>query len=263
MTFSTRHGYNSQGIPITVREDAPADLRFAVVGIARNKCGVSSDRLGQLICGVLFVAPDEGNWSEGNVWGEVQLLMRQCDWFKVYDVAEEIWRSLELQGPEHEYQGIYASELNRFFCERGIGWELRDDVGIVFRGDETFTQITEPAEAALRDAGRDVAAQEIHEALRDLSRRPADLTGAVQHAAAALECTARDLTGDPKATLGPLIKKLGLPKPLDEAVEKLWGFASNNARHLNEGGKLAGEDVQLVVQVACTICIYLTAKPSA
>lgn len=108
--------------------------------------------------------------------------------------------------------------------------------------------------------GRATAATEVHEALRDLSRRPADLTGAVHHSVAALECTARDVLGEPKATLGPLIPKLNLPKPLDTAVEKLWGYASNNARHLNEGGELVVEEVELVVSIACAVSTYIAKR---
>jgi len=49
---------------------------------------------------------------------------------------------------------------------------------------------------------------ELHEALDDLSRRPEpDLTGAIQHAMAALECVASDTYGNPKATLGDIIKR--------------------------------------------------------
>ena len=49
----------------------------------------------------------------------------------------------------------------------------------------------------------------IHEALQDLSRRPQpDLTGALQHALAALECLARDVTGENKPTLGQLMRDI-------------------------------------------------------
>ena len=114
----------------------------------------------------------------------------------------------------------------------------------------------------LQGSGRTTAANEIHEALRDISRRPVpDRTGAIQHAIAALECTARDITGEPNATLGALVPKLDLPSPLDTAVNKLWGFASDRARHLREGKSADGAEAELVVSIACAVCTFL-AKPS-
>ena len=86
------------------------------------------------------------------------------------------------------------------------------------------------------------------------------MTGAIQHACAAMEATARDLAGDSKATFGQLIKRLDLPKPLDTAAEKLWGYASNNARHGLEGQQVETPEAELVVSVACAVCTYLAKR---
>jgi hypothetical protein len=139
---------------------------------------------------------------------------------------------------------------------------LKDPEGIVFRGGEAFAATTSLAAKVLHSSGRKVAASEIHEALKDISRRPApDLTGAIQHSIAALECTARDVTGDPKATLGALLPTLDLPRPLDVAVQKLWGFASERARHLREGTVVDANQAELVVSVACAVSIFLVRRP--
>ena len=95
-------------------------------------------------------------------------------------------------------------------------------------------------------AGRTTARDEIHDALTDLSRRPnPDLTGAIQHGMAALECVARDACGDPKATLGDILKRHPdlIPKPLDTAIDKAWGFASEMGRHIREGREPEGASV--------------------
>lgn len=119
------------------------------------------------------------------------------------------------------------------------------------------------ATETLEDAGRSTASREIHEALRALSRRPeADLTGAVYHCMATVESVARDASGDPKATLGEILKRLPhlLPKPLDQAASKLWGYASDQAHHMNETNILEREEVELVVGVAASLATYLTKK---
>jgi hypothetical protein len=156
----------------------------------------------------------------------------------------------------------FQHALNEFFVEEGIGWQVIDGE-IVTRGTEAFEASIQSAVDALASAGRTAARQEIHEALTDLSRRPdPDLTGAVQHAMAALECVARDVCGDQHATLGEIIKRYPgtIPKPLDDAVSKAWGFASETARHVREGQKLARKEVELIVGLAATVTTTLVAK---
>lgn len=110
--------------------------------------------------------------------------------------------------------------------------------------------------------GKQTTATELHEALRDLSRRPnPELTGAIQHGIAALECLSKDLTGS-KDTLGTLVKNNPalFPSPLGDAISKVYGFASNNGRHLNEGGEPSFEEAELVVGLSGVLCRYLGRK---
>lgn len=185
--FSDRHGYTANEPEITVREDAPADLRYAVPQIAKA-AGMSTKAIRDVVCQVLFVAPNDNNWSEPNVW--IIDLLERCEWFKVYDIAEALWRSLEY---DFERQQLFQDELNRFFREKGIGWELKDSEGIVFRGSEAFSATTAEAAEVLEETGRSTAATEIREALRDISRRPVpDRSGAIHHAMAGMHGTRRD-----------------------------------------------------------------------
>ena len=97
----------------------------------------------------------------------------------------------------------------------------------------------------------------------DLSRRPKpDLSGAVYHAMGALEAVARDLADNPKATLGQIIKRQPdlLPKPLDTALSHLWGYASNEARHVQEGREPNRKEAELLVGLAAALVTYLTRK---
>lgn len=107
------------------------------------------------------------------------------------------------------------------------------------------------------------AHNEIHKAIQDLSKRPeADLTGALQHGMAALECIAREAASDRTSTLGEIIKsnKDLFSPPLDKALEKLWGFASEKGRHLREHEEPAREEVELVVGIAVVVATYLGRK---
>jgi hypothetical protein len=255
--FSDRHGYSARSAEIIIREDAPEELRYMVAHIARM-VGMTPSAIRNVVCEVLFVAPDRDNWSDPNMWDEVQALLRTCEWVKVYDVAETLWRNLE-EWPDDQLR--YQDELNRLFREKGIGWELKDGIGIVYRGEEPFEAATSEATKILAETGRTTAAGELREALSDLSRRPnPDVSGAIQHAIAALECVARDIARDRKRTLGELIPKLGLPRPLDEAVIKLWGYASERARHRREGEAVSDDEAEMVVSVAAAVSTFLAKR---
>lgn len=212
------------------------------------------------ICEVLRVPPDPSNWSDyPNVWEEVKSLIEDCPWFKVYDIAESLCAALGNDFPERSE--AFQHRLTQYFVENGIGWQITEG-RIVYRGAEAFSVATREAVEILEETGRSAAATEIHEALQDISRRPTpDVTGAIQHAIAALECTARDVTGEPNLTLGRLVSRLSLAAPLDTAVEKLWGYASERARHIREGQKVGTEEAELVVSVACAVCTFLTRRP--
>lgn len=262
-SFSRRNRLAEAG-EITIREGAPEGLRFAVLEAARE-IGWSPSRLRDIVCKVLRVAPNSSNWSEyPNVWNEVQDLVQNCAWYKVYDIIESIHRRM-VENDASRYgtdAERFAAEMNAIFVEDGIGWQLVEGQ-IVTRGDEAFESVVHAAGAALTETGRPTAAGHIHEALQDLSRRPvADLAGAIYHAMGALEAVARDVTGDSKATLGEVLKRNPglLPKPLDAALEKVWGFASNEARHVEEGREPSREEAELIVGLAAVLATYLTRK---
>ena len=263
--FSQRHGFKQlYEVPISIRTDAPIELRGEVVELA-YECGFRPISLRQVICRAFRKRPNKNNWSEyPNIDGELRSLIDDCDWYRVYDAIEAIAASMRDDPFSYEYEK-FETELNEYFIENGIGWQLAKGL-IEVRAGGAFERSTHQATADLQEAGLNTTGNELHEALIDLSRRPEpDITGAIQHAMAALECVARAATGDSKATLGEIMKRYRdlMPRPLDEAVTKLWGFASENARHMNEGSALAFEEAELVVTTVASLCTYLAKKHPA
>lgn len=263
--FSTRHGYSQPDAEITIRNDAPDELRGVVRQIT-YEAGLSPKPFREIVCRVLRTRPDSGNWSEyPNIDEEVEILLDSCDWFQVYDTIEETYKTMGNRWvrPSGELQSEYFSnEINKYFCKAGIGWQLRNGL-IEFRGPEIFEQTVRSSIDTLISSDRPTASTELHEALSDLSRRPKpDITGAIQHAMGALECVARDVTGNQSATLGEIIKRNPdlIPKPLDKSVEKAWGYASEMGRHLREGRVPEIEEAQLIVGLAGALSIYLSKK---
>jgi hypothetical protein len=267
-SFSKRHGF-VQAKPITIRQEAPESLRYFVLQTVVD-LGYQPSLLRSILCAVLRTRPDPNNWSEHpNVWSEAQDLMFGCPWYKVYDIIEalhahfaECDQNMYSRSAGLAVADRFAEAINQFFVEEGIGWQLLNGE-IVTRGSEAFETAVNTATAELNREGRPTAATHIHEALQALSRRPTpDLSGAVYHAMGSLECVARDIAGDERATLGEILKCQAaiLPKPLDEAVSKIWGYASNQARHVAEGRATDREEAELIVGLAATVATYLTRK---
>ena len=226
-------------------------------------CVYDGDQLQDILCRILLEFPNPANWSEyPNVDFEVDELMGKAPWFHIYDFAEELHALLAKRGVDGVQAAEFADKINLVFRRKGVGWQLVDGQ-IQMRGPEIFEQTAHAAVELAAKSGREVARHELQEALQDLSRRPKpELTGAVQHAMAALECIARDVTGDPNLTLGEWLKKNPqfFPQPLGTAVEKLWGYAAEYGRHIREGRPATYEEVEMVVGIAGSLSVYLLRK---
>ena len=260
--FSRRFGHGHEKLEISIRDDAPEEVRAAILQIAVGDLGLGPSFLRDVLCTVLRKFPDQSNWSEyPNVWMECQQLIEGCPWYKVYDFVEIMYRQLAESGNSVRAQR-WESLINEYFLEAGVGWRLVEGL-LESRGPEAFEEVVDTARKSLGQSGLSTARQEIHESLRDLSRRPGpDLTGAIQDAMAALECTARNAVGDEHATLGEILKRYQsvFPKPFDEALSKMWGYASEMARHLREGRTPNLAEAELIVGVAASACNYLASR---
>ena len=253
-TFSERFDYKPNAVEITVREDAPEALRVGLISLARSM--MKPEKVRDVVCQFLLKRPDPNNWSEGNIESEIADLMDNADWYKVYDFAEYLHRKLS---PNHLAAYKVEQGFNQICQEYGIGWKMENG-NIFVRGEEGFEMGVQKAQQTMWECGVQTARTELHEALKDISRRPkADVTGAIQHALAALECVARNV-GQTKETLGSAVKSLNLPSPLDIAVKKLWGYASNNGRHLFEGKEPDFYEAELIVGLAASLSVYILRK---
>ncbi len=257
VTFSKRLGHFSlKEKEITIRDDAPEGLRN-YIRIAYYDLGKNPSALLPTICKVLKVSPED-NWTEfPNIDCEIKSHLENCDWFYIYDILELTIAKLNPQDAEK-----FTNEINEYFVINGIGWKIVNGQ-VETRGDEVFETAINTVVSVLETANLQTAKTEIREALNDLSRRPApDITGAIQHSLACLECVTREITGDRNSTLGALMSKFPgvIPPPLDIAVSKIWGFTSEQGRHLREGQAPEYLEAELVVEVTTAISTYLGKK---
>ena len=263
--FSKRYGFRTRPVDM-VREQAPEALRsfvlFHLSSIARRDIHLVRD----VVSHTARYIPNPANQTVAEIWNEVQSGVRTCEWFLVYDLIEEIYRALQWS---NDRQDAFVTEMNEFFREHNIGWQLRAipvagihllAPEIVIRGSEAFEIPVSAAMQALETSRRSAAQTELREALQDLSRRPVpDLTGAVHHAMAALECVAADVCGETGETLGQIVKRHPdrFPAPLGDAVSKMYGFASDRARHVKEGKALLQKEAEFIVAIAAALTTFL------
>jgi len=255
-SFLERHNIPVPEPPIAVHDDAPSAVRRGVYTIA-IQVGVGWADLWVLVRNRIAVS----NYSNTTTLDQLVIdAFEECEWYEVYDLAEIFYRAI--------YSGMgtlaetYQRLLNNTFRKHGVGWWMNNGL-IERRGSKPFEETVHSALDALNSAKLPTSADELQKALHDVSVRPKpDITGAVQHAGAALECTMREICGDDKKTLGQLLKDNPgkIQAPLDGAVEKIWGFTSEMGRHLREGRIPGLEEALLAVQTAAAAITYLLSK---
>lgn len=187
-----------------------------------------------------------------------------AEWFRLFDIVEDILSQLDFHEENNRYDDEelraypLRKELNQLFVAGGVGWKITEN-GFSVRGDSVFEKSIEAANQKLHETKRFTARDHLKEAVRDLSRRPeVNLSGAVFHSQAALESLARQLSGLNNKTLGQVMKDQPdlLPKPLDQAVTAIWGYASEHARHAREGVQPGRKEAELSVAMSAALIAY-------
>jgi hypothetical protein len=120
--FSKRYGYTGQPKEITIREDAPENLRCFVLQIAVDS-HLSPSCIREITSAILELRPDSSNWSGPYIWEEAERHIYGCEWFKVYDIIERIWKYLKTSVGGSS-AAAFEEAINDFFVEKGIGWQL-------------------------------------------------------------------------------------------------------------------------------------------
>jgi hypothetical protein len=246
-TFSRRFGVRPVPKKL-VRDDAPLKMRSALVALLASRgvdLPLARDCLYQILREVMPTYMEHIP-----KWSFLDSALKKVAWYEVFDFIEALCGELK----DYELE----ENITELFDDYGIGWKVLYGE-IETRGNELFEQSVSTAREGLERAGRDTAKSELNEAMVDLSRRPdADARGAITRSVGALEALAKDIKGEPNASLGELVKKIGLPKPLDGAAGQLWGYACAQARHVTEGHNPSRSEAALVVQICSALISYLS-----
>lgn len=84
----------------------------------------------------------------------------------------------------------------------------------------------------------------------------------MQHAGPAIECLAREISGDTKLSLGDIIKKREdlFPGAYRKMADAMWGIVSNQGRHMKEEGEPSLKDALFVVGSITNLAAFLLAR---
>ena len=255
--FSKRLGVSVQPAPILIRYEVTQELRDYLLLMIEPYIS-SLKVIREIVCTATKTAPDRGNWGENDFMkDEIVGILENCPWYNIYDIIELVYAHISNSAQKDDFE----KDVNDYFLQKGIGWKMTQGT-IEYRGDDAFEEKMAESATILSEAGLDTSANELKEALKDLSKKPEpEITGAIQHSVAALECVARKVSGS-KETLGQLIKDNPdiVPRPTDEIVSKIFGYASEWGRHLKEGRNPDYEEAELIVHLSASFCSYLSKK---
>lgn len=254
MSFTERNIIPIEPPEISIRFDAPIELRVWLFSLVKG-LNFPLKKFRGIVCLKSYQASDPNQYSENEYMeNEIHVLLDNCKWNYIYDIIEAMYEQFG-----YAVKSEYRKEVNNFFIHNGYGWKMDGNGQIVSRGDDAFEQSIQSAIICIENSNPD-AYSEIKEALIDISKRPApDITGAIQHSMAAVECLCKYLFGTPSDTLGKIIKdnRDKFPNPLDVVLDKLWGFTSNYGRHVIEGKTPSYEEAELVVHICASLIPYL------
>jgi hypothetical protein len=254
-SFSGRVGLRSMAI---VHDDSPIGFRHAVVGALKTEIISSEKIVGVVQRGTTLPRPSGHNTDMA-----LMAMIEKCEWWRVYDVAEAGHAAIHAEpyfGPDKAK--AYERTINEACRANSLGWRMEAGIFAVVAS----TAQHDSAARAIEDldaAQLKTSASELREAHRDLSRRPRpDISGGMQHAGAAIECLAREISGDTKLTLGDIIKKRDdlFPGAYRKLADGLWGIVSNQGRHIKEEGEPTLEEALFVVGSITNLAAYLLAR---
>lgn len=257
-TFSERHGLLGSDAEPVPRNVVPPHVCQAIVQFASASFQARDlhKHLVRLFVPVPLKPPAT---LDDQIRSDIVAELLESRWYEVYEYLEELYRELRRKSYTADADELQR-RINRYFEKYGIAWRLTRDA-LEPRGSAALEAISDSVVRALDKKGMAVAAVEIRAAIADLSLRPdPDITGAIQHSIAALECVARTVTNLPKLRLGQIVARRRsdlLPAPISEAVEKLWGYASETVRHVREGQSPTFEQAEFIVSVASSVITFL------
>jgi hypothetical protein len=166
--------------------------------------------------------------SSNQFWQRFKRLFFNLNGIHVYDFINSVAKNITSEKDQQEFMLWLNDVLQEKTSPcRFIAGQLTPITGQAFI--DTVNNAASTSSTKVND--------DIKKALDCLYRQ--EFVDACFHAEKALEAHVKNILGKDKGTLGGEagnLKKMGVPTPVCDAIEKIWGYASDTARHAKTDG---------------------------
>lgn len=181
-------------------------------------------------------------------------------WYEVYDFIEFCLNEFSISHRED-----FVEELNKIFEEERASYRIIGNLVTPLTSEVEIKEIERALEVS--DKYHPVR-DHINKALTQYSKRPnPDYANSIKESISSLEALARSVCNSPKATLGDLTKKLSIHPAFRMALNKLYGWTSNEKgiRHSETGERITYEktgeaEARFMLVLASAFVNYVISK---
>lgn len=195
---------------------------------------------------------------------ELENKLDSSEWYEIYDLIEAVLQLID-RDDEDSDKRHFTDECNRILQEEMSGYRLVNDRFTAVTSEEELTTV----ESAIEDSPSPVK-QHLERSLALLSdRKDPDYRNSIKESISAIEALCRQITDEPKLTLGKALSKIEHSERVDfhpafrEACSKLYGWTSDaeGIRHsLMDKSNLSQEDARFMLVACSTFANYLIVK---
>ncbi|MFH1639482.1 MAG: hypothetical protein ABIB93_04115 [Chloroflexota bacterium] len=268
--FSKRYQLKptSEGL---MHDNVPKSARIGLCYILDIFQNIDKISLYKNICFALRISMDTLSYVLGftDTYAHLQTieLIKSCEWWQFYDICEIIFTTMVSQ--KSLFTAQFSSYLNQLFADEFLGFRFNE--GKIEKVGSGFIDVRiQEARYLLKETEFKGADVQFEKALKALNVRPnSDVENCVKDAVSAIESVGRIITKDDKALLSDIVKDLAkkgiIPKPLDEAIQKVYAYRGNEpgvAHGLVGESKVTIDEAEFILAMSAAIIIYLVKKRS-
>lgn len=235
--------------------DKDADFEIFVLE-EFSKGGIGSRRLYEWVCDVRGLEPEAYD-SSVHYEHEASRLLRQAPWYSVYDLIQSCWPLLGYLNKDH-----FAKRVNEYLRSASLGWQFVDGSWNKV-GDEVGTQNIMTAQNVCSDVGLEDAAEDLGKAWSFCNQpNPGLKKDAISAAMRALERVVQNHANQD----GVSLNRIRWPadnsphESLRGAINSLYRWSSEQARHAKEGSNIREPDAELIVHISAALIRYIVQR---
>lgn len=261
MLFSKRYAQKSPNPPVQ-KESMNIDLRTSLWNCLNihywykypstdNSLGKFKSLFQSYWLDVLKKPIDDVPYKFIHALQELRAYFFECEWSKVYDIIE----TTSAHFPSEQFQ----QDCNIFLEEENSAYRFIDSKIVEITSDIEI----ETLEQALENLHKfPKAYKHLKQALNFLTHsKDRSYRHSMSESINAIEDIARNITGDPNATLGKAAKALNLHKALQDSLSNLYGYASDQIRHaMKSESEIPYEDAKFILVLSSSFMNYILLK---